>query len=208
MVKPSNPANTVRTATTETARLDVGVWTKAALALLATHGIDGVRVEVLATSLGVTKGSFYWHFKDRDALHAAMLTQWRRQATLELIERLDRGVATPEARLRRLLRLPVIGERSAFAADIELAVRLWGRRDERARAALKEVDELRLHYIAQLLENSGVSGREAQARAVIAYSYMRVAATLVRPGDSALLDLCEDILLGRKPTVRAQPTTG
>jgi AcrR family transcriptional regulator len=197
MAKPNKQAKAAAAPALETARLDVAAWTKAALALLAVQGIDGVRVEVLAKSLGVTKGSFYWHFKDRDALHEAMLAQWRRQATLQLIERLDRGVAAPEARLQRLLRLPVVGERSPFAADIELAVRLWGRRDTRAHAALKEVDELRLRYIAQLLENIGIPSQEADARAVLAYSYMRVAATLISPDDTGLLDLCENVLLGQ-----------
>jgi hypothetical protein len=98
----------------------------------------------------------------------------------------------------------VAGQRSALAADIELAVRLWGRRDARARAALKEVDDLRLRYIAQLLENIGTPSEEAKARAVIAYSYMRVAATLIRPDDAALLDLCDDVLLGRASITKPQ----
>lgn len=57
--------------------LDADAWADAALNELAAHGIDRVRVELLAKQLGVTKGSFYWHFKDRDALLARMLDRWR-----------------------------------------------------------------------------------------------------------------------------------
>lgn len=179
----------------ESKRLDASDWVAVALLELNANGIDRVRVEVLAKRLGVTKGSFYWHFKDRDALLAAMLEQWRRRATLLLIERLDRQGAPPDSRLRELLRLPLQGERSAQAAEIELAIRLWGRTDLRARAALAEVDELRLRYIAQLLVQSGTPERIAHARAILAYSYLRVAATLIPPAATDLMAQCEALLV-------------
>ncbi|HKR92159.1 TetR/AcrR family transcriptional regulator [Novosphingobium sp.] len=180
----------------DTPRLDAAAWTETALEFLATGGIDGVRIELLAKRLEVTKGSFYWHFKDRDALHDSMLSLWRRRATLSLIERLDKGEQSPEARFRRLLRLPIVGTRSAMAADVELAIRLWGRRDPRAQAVLEEVDNLRLHYIGGLLRECGIIEAEARPRAILAYSYMRVAATLI-PGDGQhLMEQCEDIMLG------------
>ena len=186
-----------RSAAAEAPKLDIAAWTDAALELLATQGIDGVRVELLAKRLKVTKGSFYWHFKDRDALHDNMLLHWSRRTTLGLIERLDRADQPPEARLRRLLQLPVLGHRSAWAADVELAIRLWSRRDDRARLALEEVDQLRLRYIIKLLLDCGVREEEAEARAILAYAYMRVAASLVPPDSSELLRLCENVLLGR-----------
>ena len=60
-------------------------WITAALEVLASEGIGRVRVEPLAKKLGVTKGSFYWHFDDRPALHAAMLAQWQETQTLGII---------------------------------------------------------------------------------------------------------------------------
>jgi len=177
-------------------RLDAEAWVDAALTELGAAGIDGVRVEVLAKRLSVTKGSFYWHFKDRDALFVAMLNRWRRRATLALIERLESGHASAEDRLRRLLKLPLLGQRSASAADLELSIRLWGRRDERAQAALMEVDELRLRYIGRLLQELGVSPEEAAARATLSYCYMRVAPTLIPSGALSMMKACEDVLLG------------
>ncbi len=180
-------------------RLDADAWVDAALAELGIAGIDGVRVEVLAKRLSVTKGSFYWHFKSRDALLVAMLSLWRRRATLALIERLESGQSSAEERLRRLLKLPLLGQRSASAADLELSIRLWGRRDERAQAALMEVDQLRLRYIERLLEELGMSPEEAAVRATLSYCYLRVAPTLIRGEALSMMKACEDILLGREP---------
>jgi AcrR family transcriptional regulator len=175
--------------------LDADAWIDAALAELASHGVDGVRVEVLAKRLGVTKGSFYWHFKDRDALLAMTLERWRRRATLALIEHSDRG--TPAERLRQILEAPFRGRRAAQAASVELAVRLWGRGDPRARATLEEVDELRLSHIAQVFVDAGVlEENEARARAVLAYAYQQAGAPLVQgEGGEALMRQIEALLV-------------
>lgn len=194
--------NAVKKAVTKTAvaaregtRLEARDWTRAALALLSEQSIDGVRVEPLAKILGVTKGSFYWHFKDRDALLDAMLSDWRQRATVSIIERLDTVDGGPRERLVRLLRLPLAGGASIWGADVELSIRLWGRRDARAKAALEEVDRLRLLYISGLLQACGVAQESANARAILAYSYIRVAATLIEGEAAALRLRCEEILL-------------
>jgi len=178
----------------EAPRLDSQAWVQAALDSLAEQGIDGVRVEILAKQLGVTKGSFYWHFKDRDALFEAILDAWRRQATLRIISRLDQTTQTSAGRLRHLLNLPFQGPRSERGADVELSLRLWSRRDPRARAALAEVDQLRLSYIAGLLEDCGCDANDAKARAVLAYSFIRVGTTLIDSTDNATLETCLSLL--------------
>jgi AcrR family transcriptional regulator len=183
----------------DTPRLDSSAWVESALQVLADRGIDGIRVEVLSKELGVTKGSFYWHFKDRAALLDAMLQEWRRRATLAIIARLEATHEAPHSRLRRLLRLQFDARRAEFGADIELAVRLWGRHDRRAAEALREVDELRLRYIVKLLTELGVAQAEARARAILIYCYMRVSRSLVNPSkDVELTQLCENILLADK----------
>jgi AcrR family transcriptional regulator len=178
----------------DSARLDAAAWTTAALEVLAEQGIHGVRVEALAKRLGITKGSFYWHFKDRGALFDAMLEEWRRSTTLDIIARLDRADEPCIVRLRKLLRLPLAGRKSERAANFELSIRVWGRRYPKAQEALEEVDQLRLRYLSGLLEGCGVKKEEAAARAVLAYAFMRVATTLIR--DQRLMEKCEKILLG------------
>jgi AcrR family transcriptional regulator len=144
----------------------------------------------------VTKGSFYWHFKDRDALLEAVLDSWRREATLRIISRLDQTTQSAAGRLRQLLQLPFHGARAERGAEIELSLRLWSRRDPRARATLAEVDQLRLRYIAGLLEDCGFGAVEAKARAVLAYSFIRVGSTLIESGDEATMEACFAFLTG------------
>lgn len=178
-------------------RLDADIWAETGLLELAEHGIDGVRVEVLAKRLSVTKGSFYWHFKNREALLAAMLDRWRKRATLALIERLDSIEVPPEQRLKELLHLPLKGSKSERAADVELAIRLWSRRDKKVREILNEVDELRLRYLARLLCDCGIPAEAARARAVLAYAYQRVAGSLTALTEADLSRDCENILMGK-----------
>jgi AcrR family transcriptional regulator len=176
--------------------LEAQDWVEAGLQELADQGVDGVRIERLAKALGVTKGSFYWHFRDRDALLTAMLALWRRRATLDVIERLDRTEETPMERFRTLMRLQYRGRRARQGAAVELTMRLWARRDKAARAAMQEVDALRLRYIAGLIQDCGAPAAEAEARAILAYSYMRVASTLIGPDQEALLAQCEVVVIG------------
>lgn len=164
--------------------------------MLGVGGIDGVRVELIATRLGVTKGSFYWHFDSRDALHMAMLDHWRREATLALIEQPDRRILSPDNRLREMLRRRRIGS-GGDRREVELSLRLWAKREQRAQVVVGEVDRLRLRYLAQLMIASGSAACEAEARAVLAYAYLQ-APDLSFEGDAAAtVAFCEALLIGR-----------
>jgi AcrR family transcriptional regulator len=174
-------------------RLGIQAWTSAGLELLAEGGVDAVMIVPLAKRLGVTKGSFYWHFKDRDALLSAMLDEWRKSATLDIIERLEKSTGTAAQRLQRLFRVPFSVSATEWAAD---PVRLWGRRDAKVKAALAEVDGIRLRYLTRLMEEAGFEPGDAAARAVTAYCYIRVAVTLLDGEDKSIMEKCEAILLG------------
>lgn len=182
-------------ATTET--LDVAAWVEGAFDLLAEGGIDAVRVDPLAKRLGVTRGSFYWHFKDRDALHHAMLRHWRERASYTVFNRVERSKETAGERLERLLALPYSSPRSARAASIELAIRLWARRDKDAAKAVRHIDRVRLDYFDKLLREHGVPAEEARGRAFLFYAaLMAEAQIVVAPKDSARLNL-QNLLLGK-----------
>jgi AcrR family transcriptional regulator len=150
--------------------LDIDAWVAAAFDLLAEGGIDAVRVDPLAKRLGVTRGSFYWHFKDRAALHQAMLKQWRKWATYQVGDRIEKAVMDAGERLRRTLALPTSGPRATRAAAIEMAIRLWARRDEEAAAAVERIDHQRLRYYAKLFVERGHDEDEARRRAYLFYA--------------------------------------
>jgi AcrR family transcriptional regulator len=141
-------------------------WVSKGLSVLAERGEEAVRVEPLAKALGVTKGSFYWHFRDRQALLDAMLVSWQTIATQSIIDAIDKFGGTPAARLTEL-----IGRTSQRpkAAALEQAIRAWAARSPQARAALEAVDEKREGYVRDLLIAHGLSKSMAARRSRILY---------------------------------------
>lgn len=160
-------------------------WIDAATDVLIDQGIDHVRVDVLAGRLGVTRGSFYWHFRDRDELLRRVLQAWREHATEQLTLRLERAHADPREQLHDVASLPFRGRAATRAARIELAIRAWARRDETARRAVDEADGARLAYIAQLFSALGFAVVEARSRAFVLYAYV-VAESLMTSQGSTL----------------------
>ena len=160
-------------------------WTQAATEVLIEQGIDQVRVDALAQQLGVTRGSFYWHFRDREALLRSVLQAWRERATEGLTQRLESAHSDPREQLRDLITLPFRGRAALRAARIELAIRAWARRDEMARQAVDEADTSRLGYIAQVFSSLGCTITEARARAFILYAYMVGESLMTHQGTAA-----------------------
>src|SRR5438445_1857076 len=130
-------------------------WIEAGLTEIARTGVEGVRVEVLAKNLGVTKGGFYRRFRDRAALLDGMLQTWSkgRIAAIEKQTSLDGGSA--RERLRALIAL--YSERmNTEGMAVELAVRQWAQSDEAAAAAVTGVDAARLQNVGQLYRAAGL----------------------------------------------------
>jgi AcrR family transcriptional regulator len=151
------------------ARLET--WLEAGFAEIARSGVEGVRVEVLAKNLGVTKGGFYRRFRDRAALLETMLQNWRegRIAAIEKQTSLD-GTSARE-RLKALIAL--YSERmNTEGMGIELAIRQWARADELAAAAVAGVDAARLKNVGQLYRATGLQAEEADAQAFLFYCFI------------------------------------
>ncbi|TAM00713.1 MAG: TetR/AcrR family transcriptional regulator, partial [Rhodanobacter sp.] len=87
----------------ERTRLSAENWEVAALDLIAEQGVGALAVEALARQLGVTKGSFYWHFRTREALLVAALERWEQYGEREIIEEIAQ-IADPRERLPELFR--------------------------------------------------------------------------------------------------------
>ena len=156
--------------TNRSPRLDTAAWIEAALGALADGGLEAVRVEPLAKALAVTKGSFYWHFADRRALIDAMLTSWS-DGRIAAIRQQSGGAGTPDMRLRHLAEL-YTRHANMRGLAIELSIRALARSDARAADAVRAVDSERLKQVAQLFGALGWTPSDAQARAVLFYSYL------------------------------------
>ena len=148
-----------------TARFTPEDWTRAALRALAEGGIGAVRVDVLARELGVTRGSFYWHFADRNALLKAALERWEREFTARVIEAMD-GIDDPAERLERLVRIAfsdelVPGLQPAIMADADRPVVL---------PVLRRVTAQRIDHISAIYQDLGLAPADARRRAVLAYA--------------------------------------
>jgi AcrR family transcriptional regulator len=140
-------------------------WVRAALLALADGGTAGVAVEPLAARLGATKGSFYWHFRDRQELIAAALELWERTATDEILAELA-TVPDPVERLRRGLALAMELEEDEFP-DVRL---LPSASDPLVAPAAARVQDKRLAFLARTFREMGFPPAEARQRALLANS--------------------------------------
>lgn len=146
-------------------------WVEAAIDILVDENVRGIQLHKLCDRLGVTKGSFYWHFKKRSDLLAAMLNTWRSRMTLNVIRSVTRAGPGGMERLRHLLALPRRPKSQAFAA-IETSIRDWARRVEMPRKAIWEVDQIRMSFFEQIFRDHGFDETEARKRSYIAYCAM------------------------------------
>src|SRR5829696_2020362 len=150
-------------------------WVEAARAVMAEGGIEAVAVEPLARQLGVTKGSFYWHFKDRRALLEATLERWEEESTEARIAA-SRRISDPRERLLRLGEevfgdAPLDGAASGQGIfprhAFELAVS-DAAEDPVVRPVLRRVTEHRIGYLEECYRELGFSPEEARHRALLA----------------------------------------
>jgi len=143
-------------------------WTQAALEALRKGGVAGVRVERLAAGLGITKGSFYWHFRGRGELLDALLEFWASEMTEAEFERVQAVRGGLAARLRTLA--DDVLEKGMGRYDP--AVRAWARSDRKVAAAVAQVDRRRVRALTGLFEEGGFTSAEARTRARLFYTFL------------------------------------
>ncbi|GAB2480753.1 TetR/AcrR family transcriptional regulator [Nocardiopsis aegyptia] len=157
-------------------RLNAEDWARAALGALAEGGLRAVAVEAVAARLGVSKGSFYWHFGNRRDLVDAALRLWESD-TEAVIAELE-GIADPARRMRTLLEL-------ALGEPTDARISFWlisGADDPAVAEVARRVTDRRMAVMQDALRLLGQSEDEARARVVAGYgSYLGIAA-LVRIG--------------------------
>ena len=144
-------------------RLTAQDWIDFALTTLARESFDALKADVLARRIGVSRGSFYWHFRDLGTFHTGVIAQWRQLATEAIIAGLERHESR-EQRLDALLR-------RGFGHDavLEIRMRTWADNNAEAARVLKDIDRRRREYLERLLVEAGISPPLAATRAQLLY---------------------------------------
>lgn len=148
----------------ETRRLGAGDWAEAALDAIAEGGIGNVAIEPLARRLGVTKGSFYWHFANRDALLTAALERWEQE--MEQLASMAQQAAGPRERLENVFRLSSQKHRahatySALATHADHPL---------IQPVLERIATRRLGELTRAYQDLGLDQATARQRAQLTYA--------------------------------------
>lgn len=142
-------------------------WLAHGMEVLAEEGSAALKADLLARSLGVSRGSFYWHFKDIREFHLALIEEWQQRATVQVIDWLEQGAE--ESR-----RLGALVQRAwTVSSRTERAVRAWATHNAEIASRIEAIDTQRIAYITDLLKAAGLATEQARARALfIASAYL------------------------------------
>src|SRR5436190_9637920 len=170
-------------------RLTRTAWLDGAAAAIAEGGFDNVRVLTLAKRLRVTRGSFYWHFKDHAEFIVSFLDRWRDRRLSEL-DYLSKSGGDGKSELRHVFR-QVLSEpaRATRQMRIELAVRDFARRESYAAKIVADVDRARIDHCARLIAQAIPDKQRAWDLALLVYVATiggRVVLTSSRDGEAAI----------------------
>jgi len=150
---------------TRKSKLSKSDWLRHGLEALRLYGIRGLKIEALADYIGVTKGSFYWHFKDRKEFYKDLIQYWEQELTTIPIEKVKMLPEDPVLRLRALLEAVLDEELGKY----DSAIRALAAFEEIAEKAIARVDMERMDYVRILFDEMGFSKKEAIVRSRIFY---------------------------------------
>ena len=153
---------------TKRAKLSKHIWLRHTLVKIGEVGIANIQIESLARDLQVTKGSFYWHFKDRDSLLSETLAYWYNSATKAIGRVGKRDFDDPLKRLEYLYALALNRRPDVPGGPIERALHEWGRASEIAAETIRRVDQDRISLIAEAYVEMGKSEHQARQTARMA----------------------------------------
>lgn len=174
-------------------RLSRAAWLRHGLLTLAGEGHNGLTAGAMAAGLGVSRGSFYWHFRDIADFRTQLLAAWQDATTDQVIRDLDARTSGPDGQggggLKLLLQRTMRPGRS-----LERAVRAWAGEDPEAAAAIAGVDARRLARVQALLTDAGVPADRAAPRAAFLYwAYLGQSVVMDPRHNTIPLDALDDI---------------
>jgi AcrR family transcriptional regulator len=164
-----------------TNRLTKENWLHHGLETLAANGANALKADPMAKALKVSRGSFYWHFRDIGDFHAGVIGLWQHRATTRVIE------VTQDHDGDRLSQLI----KRTFNADnrLERAIRAWAAQNSEVAKVVATVDDQRVQYLTELLQAIGVSQAKARLRAKFLYWAYLGQTLAMGAGQSSLSDV-------------------
>jgi AcrR family transcriptional regulator len=144
-------------------RLSKDDWIGQGLRTLAHDGSNALKVGPMAEKLKVSRGSFYWHFRDIADFRAQLLQAWAERSTDQVIRELDARKGEPD-RLKLLMKRAFADKRG-----LDRAIRSWAAEDDDVARIVASVDGRRVAYIAKMLVAAGVESQRARHRAAFLY---------------------------------------
>lgn len=157
-------------------RLSREEWLKQALDILAEKHNALLNIDALVKRMGVTKGSFYWHFKDRDDFLTQLLDYWVYEFNEKVPEALNKAVGGQDAKIRLRFLLAYLVEHDC--AKYDMLVRSWAAQDPKVDKILVKIDKLRLNTVTALFTEIGFSDTDAKIRAHIFVTFVSLRAGL------------------------------
>lgn len=142
-------------------------WLKLALETLIRDGIDRVKVQIMAKQLNVSRSSFYWFFKSPQDLNDQMLEHWLAKNTGPIIQRALRPAQTISEAILNVFEC--WANEDLFDPRLDIAVRLWARRDPGVLAVVTSADQQRLDALTGMFTRHGYPAEEALVRARVLY---------------------------------------
>jgi len=141
-------------------RVSKAEWLAHGLEVLASDGVQGVRVERLARDLGIAKAGFYWHFRDRRDLLQSMLDYWAHEFTAVITENSELLEGDPKQRLYRTMVMILDHDLTKY----DLAIRDWAAHDPAADKAVRLVYRMRLEFVRSIFSDIGFRGQQLEMR--------------------------------------------
>ncbi len=180
------------------------IWLDAAHDLLTTSGVDAVKVMALAKSLKLSRTSFYWHFKDREALLEAITQRWENKNTGNLVARTE---AYAESICEAMFNLfDCWLDKDLFDAELDLAIRNWARTDPVLKKRLDKADAERQQALKAMFERFGYSAIEAEVRTMTVVftqiGYISMQITEAPEGRIARMPDYVEVYTGQRPSER------
>jgi len=171
MTRPKKQGDAVKS------RLSREDWLSRALDALADAGGGALTIDALTQRLGVSRGSFYWHFKDRADFVRQLIDHWSVLMTQRVTEETAQLDAGPKERLLALMENLIAGQFNRY----DMVVRVWAAHDRKAARLVENVDELRLAYVRSLFAEMGFIGDELEMRTRTFVVYYSVEPGLFAP---------------------------